>query len=167
MSAAGQDIQPGRYQVVPRTLIFLRREDEVLLIRGAAHKSWAGRYNGVGGHIERGEEALSAARRELREETGLEADLWLAGTLINDTGGPVGVAVFLFAGEQPAGDLTASPEGTPEWVALAGIASLPLRFDDLGSLLPRVMSCRRGDAPFSARSYYEHERLTVVFADQP
>ena len=40
-------------------------EPEVLLLRGAADKRlWANRYNGLGGHVEAGEDVLSAAKRE-------------------------------------------------------------------------------------------------------
>ena len=36
------------------TLLFLEREGRLLLIRGAAHKWWAGRWNGLGFRIRRG-----------------------------------------------------------------------------------------------------------------
>jgi ADP-ribose pyrophosphatase YjhB (NUDIX family) len=48
--------------------IFCRHEGEILLIR---HKR-LGTWLPVGGEIEPGETPLEAARRELREETGLE-----------------------------------------------------------------------------------------------
>jgi 8-oxo-dGTP diphosphatase len=48
--------------------IFCRHAGEILLIR---HKR-LGRWLPVGGEIEPGETPLEAARRELREETGLE-----------------------------------------------------------------------------------------------
>ena len=55
-----------------RTLCFLFYENRVLLLRGADDKRlWAGRLNGIGGHVEPGEDLLVAARREIAEEAGI------------------------------------------------------------------------------------------------
>ena len=71
-----QTIMPGKYQAVPRVLCFVTHGDEVLLLRGAPDKRiWPDKYNGVGGHVETGEDILSGARREIYEETGLTVDL--------------------------------------------------------------------------------------------
>lgn len=75
MPLSDQGVSTQRYKLIPRTLIFLKRGDKVLLHKGAPHKHiWANLYNGIGGHIERGEDVLNAARRELNEETGLDAE---------------------------------------------------------------------------------------------
>jgi len=60
--------------------VFRRRSKrlELLLIRRAAHRSLAGVWQPVTGGIERGESALGAAVREVREETGLEPLRWWA-----------------------------------------------------------------------------------------
>ena len=85
MPKSDQGVTKDRYMLIPRTAIFVRRGDEYLLIKGAPTKRlWAGKYNGLGGHVERGEDVLTSAGREPREETGLTAYLWLCGTVIAD-----------------------------------------------------------------------------------
>jgi 8-oxo-dGTP diphosphatase len=155
-----------RYALVPRVLIFVIQDECVLLIRGAAHKRlWANLYNGIGGHVERGEDVLGAARRELREETGLEAVLRLCGVVTIDVGQTMGVGLYILRGERPRGELSASSEGIPEWVPWSKLAELPL-VEDLQWLLPRLQKAQPGDPPFSAHSWYDVQgRLQMRFDD--
>jgi 8-oxo-dGTP diphosphatase len=151
--------------MIPRTAVFLRRGDSYLLLRGSpTKKRWAGKYNGIGGHVERGEDVVSSAKRELLEESGLDADLRLCGTVLVDAG-EIGVCLFVFTGESRAGELTRSKEGIPEWVEYDRVQSLPT-VEDLPVLLARIHSMKPGDDPFSARSFYDAEgRLCVLFAE--
>ena len=143
MRPEAQGTQAPRYKIIPRTLIFLTRPpDDVLLLQGAKDKRlWAGKYNGLGGHIEPGETPRQAAARELQEEAGLTVpDLNLRAVIHVTMPEPPGVMLFVFVAPAPA---TARPspseEGAPVWVRRDALTSLPL-VDDLPELLPRVLS---------------------------
>jgi 8-oxo-dGTP diphosphatase len=165
MSLAGQRLDPARYTLVPRTIVFLFRGDEVLLIRLAADRgAWAGLLNAIGGHIEAGEDPARAARREILEETGLSAGfLHLTGVIMIDTGSRPGIGLYVFHGEALDGRLVNGREGLPGWYPLDGLTRLNL-VEDLPILLPRVMAVRGGEPPFSAIYRYDAAgRLQVEF----
>jgi 8-oxo-dGTP diphosphatase len=141
------------------TVAFVRSGDDVLLMRHPdGSDRFAGRWNGIGGHVEAGEGIQAAARRELREESGLDvAGLRLRG-VIHETGllGHA-YAVFLFVGNTRERELR-SGEIEMAWQPVARLGELPL-VADLPALLPRILEAREpifvtetydgGDAPLS------------------
>jgi 8-oxo-dGTP diphosphatase len=164
MPVSDQGISLDRYMLIPRVLIFITHESSVLLIKGAPSKRlWAGKYNGVGGHVENGEDILTAAKRELLEETGLKAQLRFAGTIVVDTGKNPGVVLFVFTGKHPEGELISSVEGSLEWIPFSEVANLSA-VEDLPVIWNRLNHPKEGDPPFSARSFYDEDgKLKMEF----
>ena len=162
-SATDQGVNRERYMLVPHTLIFSTHSDRVLLLKGSDQKRlWPGLYNGVGGHIEQGEDVVSAAQRELFEETGINpSNLWLCGTLTVDTQTNPGVCVFMFRGECEDSALKTSPEGSLEWVDRSSINQLPM-VADLPVLLEKILEMKIGDLPFSAHSHYDQTGKPII-----
>ncbi|MBA4398741.1 MAG: NUDIX domain-containing protein [Chloroflexi bacterium] len=157
-----------RYRVIPRVLIFIFNQGAVLLIKGAPTKRlWANHYNGIGGHVERGEDILSAARRELLEEAGLAVpQIHLCGTVMVDAEPDSGIGLFVFRGEAPGQAKVHSHEGETEWVPLTDLEKYPL-VEDLHVLIPKITHMQPEDAPFAARYYYDEEqKLQIIFAPE-
>jgi 8-oxo-dGTP diphosphatase len=156
MGKINQGVKEGRYVVIPRTVIFIIRDDSVLLIKGAPTKKiWSGKYNGIGGHIEKGEDVTSAACRELKEETGLSIKpLSLCGTVTIDLEENTGILLFVFRGIYENGELLPSTEGSLEWIPINKIDLFPV-VEDLPFLLEKTLAMEPGVPAFSARYSYD------------
>lgn len=113
------------------TLGYVVRDGEALLVhRQRPGDDHQGKYNGLGGKLEAGEDAVACLQRELREEAGITAtELALRGTIAwpgfgsdgSDWFGLVFV-VTEFDGEPPA----RNDDGPLTWVPLDQIDTLPM-----------------------------------------
>ncbi len=144
------------------TVSFVRSGGHVLLLRhGAGNDRFAGRWNGVGGHVEAGEGVRAAARRELYEEAGLDvADLRLRG-VVHETG-LLGHAyvVFFFVGDVVSRALRPAPGVELAWHELARVRELPL-VDDLHELLHALLT---NPEPVLAVERYDGADRPLAFA---
>lgn len=89
-----------------------------------------GKYNGLGGKLEPGENIVDCIRREILEESGLHCDeLHLRGTISWPGFGKQGEDWFgfIFRVDRWSGNLTPeNSEGTLEWVDVEQVLRLPL-----------------------------------------
>jgi 8-oxo-dGTP diphosphatase len=122
------------YTPILATLGYVRSPDgaRVLMIRRDRRPDdmHFGKYNGLGGKLDAGEDVVAGMRREIREEAGLDClALRLRGTVSWPGFGPHGEDWFgfIFLIDRWQGEpRTENPEGTLSWQAVAGLDKLPL-----------------------------------------
>jgi 8-oxo-dGTP diphosphatase len=163
MTTHPQKILAGRYEFVPRTIILLVDGNHVLLQKAAENKKiYPGRYNGIGGHIERGEDALEGARRELFEEAGVICDdLHLSGTIMIDVHTDTGILLFVFSGKQINTQPRSSEEGTLHWVEIDQLHRLPI-VEDIPELISKIQESELSGKPFFGKYIYDAEGRRVT-----
>lgn len=156
-----QDASGGddRHVVRVTTLAFVTHGDDVLLLRRPAGKRFAGRWNGPGGHVEPGEDALGAARRELREESGLDVPGLRLAAVLHESGGSHAAVVFVFVGESAERTLHPPRGFELAWHPQGRLAELDL-VPDLAALLPRALAANR--TLFSTVQWRGDEELVSV-----
>lgn len=148
------------------TVSFVCHGGDVLLLRHPPDGDrFAGQWNGIGGHVEAGEDVRAAARRELREEAGIEVpDLVLRGVVHES--GLVGAAhvLFVFTGRAAHRDVAPEPGVTLGWHPRGGLGALPL-VHDVATLLPRVLDAK--EVFFATESFDGGDTCTSFRFDEP
>ncbi|MDO5092338.1 MAG: 8-oxo-dGTP diphosphatase [Propionibacteriaceae bacterium] len=119
------------FQAIIGTLGYVVRDGSVLLVhRQRVGDDHQGKWNGLGGKVETGEDAVTCLRRELSEEAGIDAtSVRLRGTVAWPGFGSDGSdwfgLVFLvesFDGEPPG----RNDDGPLAWVPLDEVGNLPM-----------------------------------------
>ncbi len=148
MHVNNQKLISSRYQMVPRTLIFIRKEGNFLLIHKKKPESFGfNLLNGVGGHIEKGEEPFESAQREVAEETGLRIGaLDLCAILFIDINSIPGIQVFVFKANYQEGEIEQSDEGDLRWMSLSEIRKSKQVVSDVPALI-EVCNAHKEDTP--------------------
>jgi 8-oxo-dGTP diphosphatase len=120
------------YTPIVGTLAYIVRGGDVLMVHRNARSDdqHLGKFNGLGGKLEPGEDVVEGVRRELREEAAIEAtSLRLRGTINWPGFGPNGEdwLGFVFLVDAFTGDVPdANPEGTLHWVPRGDLMGLPM-----------------------------------------
>ena len=161
-----QGVETGkkRYHVIPRVLVFLRNDSDVLLLKGASDKRiWANLYNGVGGHIEIGENIYKSAVREVVEETGISVGNLILKAVVNIDAGnrDLGIMMFVFVGWSLERKTISSEEGELHWLPTDQLPEDQL-VEDLNWLLPRVLASDSDSPPMYLHYSYDAEDQLVI-----
>lgn len=163
----GADATKGRWLTIPRTLCFVLNGNDVLLMKRAAHKRvFPNQYNGLGGHIERNEDPLTSARREIKEESGLDVDNLILRSVHNiEVGADTGILLFVYTAQSISREITVeSDEGTLEWVSVDQLDKYDL-VEDLPLILPKILQMTDNTPPYSVHvSYDENDKIQMHFA---
>jgi 8-oxo-dGTP diphosphatase len=164
----GADATKNRWLTIPRTLCFVTYDDDILLMKRAAHRRvFPNKYNGLGGHIERHETPLSGAIREIREEAGLDVeDVILRGIHHIDTEAETGILLFVYTATATSRDfIDPGEEGTLHWIKQNDVLSLEL-VEDLPVIIPQVLSMGDHEPPYYAHiSYDTHDKIQIRFTE--
>ena len=110
--AGGHEETPERVDVALAVPV---REGRVLVGRRPPDVHMAGYLEFPGGRVEPGEEPLTAARRELEEETGLRADSWEPLVLVVHDYADRPLRFHVFLARDPIGEPRRRPHGEWSW----------------------------------------------------
>ena len=164
------DIIRRKYQMVPRTLVFIEKDEKILTLCKQKRDSFGfGKLNGIGGHIEQGEEPFESAKREIMEEANIQIkNLNLAAILFIDIGDCPGVEVFVFKAEYLSGETRDSEEGHLEWMTRAEILEQPSTVKDLIFLIDLTDRHIPKSTPRIVKySYDKNEELRIdIYSEQ-
>ncbi|PIU87056.1 hypothetical protein COS66_02955 [Candidatus Berkelbacteria bacterium CG06_land_8_20_14_3_00_43_10] len=102
--------------MINQTLVFIQKQNNLLL--GLKKRGFGeGRYNGIGGKVHDGESVVEAAKRECKEEIGVDVDALdqFGEVVFYPVKFPKGIKIYFFNAIDYRGEPTESEELKPEW----------------------------------------------------
>lgn len=159
------DVIRTKYALVPRTLVFINKGEKILMLKKQIKESFGyGKINGVGGHIEKGEEPYEAAIREVREETAMTVrNMDMVTIVFIDIKDIPGILLFVFRADHEAGELIESTEGELLWMSRSEISTNDLVLGDIPYLIEICDNYEHGKMPQILKYIYdENDNLRIV-----
>lgn len=133
-----------RHTVIPRTMCLVFHDGCVLLMKAGIGKDWAGKYDPLGGHIERGEDIIDCANREIQEESGLIVDnTELKGIIHVSNFYKKEIMMFVTVSYSKIKKVTANEEGNLKWVPVDQLDKYPI-MDDLKLIISKIKKHKSG-----------------------
>ncbi|MDY6915740.1 MAG: 8-oxo-dGTP diphosphatase [Candidatus Cloacimonadota bacterium] len=140
------------------TLCYLKKENQTLMLYRNKKKDdiHEGKYNGLGGKLKAGETPEECAKREIWEESGLNAEKLLLKGIITfpKFDGKNDWYVFVYLVPKFNGTIIDSPEGRLEWVEDSNLNDIRLWEGDY-----IFMPWLHNDCFFSAKFTYKEGKL--------
>ena len=152
-----------RHSVIPRTMCFILYNDELLMMKAGKEKSYAGKYEPVGGHIEKGEGIIESANREIQEETGLTpGDTKLKGIVHVTNFFGKDVMMFVTLSHVRTNTVEKNKEAEElRWVKVHELDTLPT-LEDMKPLIQRVLRLRNTEMLSGVTEFDTKNRLTTL-----
>ena len=123
-----------------RTLVFLVRDDEILLGQKKRHHAKAfgvGKWNGFGGKVDPGESLEEAMIRECQEECGATPTAWEK-VAVNNFLDDYAMLVHVYLVTAWRGEITETAEMKPQWFKKSAVPYAQMWNDDI-FWLPAVL----------------------------
>lgn len=162
MNKSNKLFEVGRIISTVECLI-VRNGRALLLKRPDTAKKFPGWYIGPGGHVDETEDYLSAAIREVREETGItvsdsEIRLRAVGIGRHPDRGEIYVVCFFLVTPDTDRTVTHSGEGVSEWIEVDKLAAMTNIFPPFAHYIGHAL----GNSPGILYTNLKFENLTVA-----
>jgi 8-oxo-dGTP diphosphatase len=151
-----------RYTVLVRTLIFIFKDDQLLLMKYSGKGSNQSQekadrkdiYNPIGGHVEADEDILESAAKEAMEEAGVHLEQPKIKGIVNVSGfAGKNMLNFIVTGVTSDEPLQSSEEGELHWVKTSQLDELTM-FADVKPILEQLQTMQDNEM-FMGKAVFE------------